>query len=100
MPEDATVNEKQPIEHVEPVETSDYQLPPPTEEQGSMAAFLAMRKRQKEEATAQAVATITKNVVAKTVLPNINEEEEEGYVVYFFASSLQFFRNSICIKKS
>lgn len=89
---------------MEPAEPH-IELPTPTEAHGSMAAFWAMRKRQKEEAAAKASATtkasaaVTENVVAENVFPDIEEEEEAGYLLsfisFYFAS---FFRNIYAIK--
>ena len=71
--------------HVEPAEPL-IQLPTPTQAQGSMAAFWAMRKGQKEETVANAAATTktsTENVVVNNILPDIEEEEETCYIISF-----------------
>ena len=84
----------EPAEPAEPL----IQLPTPTEAQGSMAAFWAMRKRKKEEAAANAAATTktsAENVVVNNIMPDIEEEEETGYIISFIT---RFFCSYISLK--
>lgn len=83
--EDATEKENQSLSHMEPAEPL-IQLPS-IEANGSMEAFWAMRKRQKEAAAATSkispsttatTKTATENVVEENVFPDIEEEEEAG----------------------
>lgn len=78
---------------MEPIEPQ-IELPTPTEAIGSMAAFFAMRKRQQDEAaskapttktptTAKASVAATENVLAENVLPDIEQEQEAGYLLSF-----------------
>lgn len=72
-------------------------LPEPTAGQGSMAAFLAMRKRQKEKAT-KATATenapATTTVGVETALPDYEEEEDPGSQGNFLSSFfLHYYMN-------
>lgn len=60
------------------------QLPTPTEANGTMEAFIAMRKRQMEAATVKSPANTTptinqsaENVVEEDVMPDIEVEDEE-----------------------
>lgn len=74
-------------------------LPEPTAGQGSMAAFLAMRKRQKEKAT-KATATenapATTTVGVETALPDYEEEEDPGSQGNFLPSLLHEYWSLVC----